>query len=311
VSGDPLEEIRTAALETALTDPKEALRVLRRWAKGEGEAALLAHGALGEIYLEDLGDYDAAESHFRAALKIRPGLVAAELGLARTLVRTGRGREAQDHFRKTIALLGAEVADGLQSMAAGRAAPEGLEEVALTLLEVSLEAREGWPQAPAPDWALFDRAEELRLFDALADDGEPDPTDWERYLAARAGLHAESGDAAAAERVLERARDAKLVRDAEGDWIESLLHQRTGDARGAVASALRALNATPEREWDPERVLRAAALAEEAGDAAGARTLLDRAAKEVDPETRRRYESARPGAPALVGLGRGPQEGQR
>jgi tetratricopeptide (TPR) repeat protein len=312
MADDPLEAIRTAALETALDDPQGAVRVLRRYAKGESEAALLAHGALGELYLEDLGDYDAAEHHFRAALKLQPGLIAAELGLARTLGRIGRADDSRDHFRKTLVLLGGELAAGLQMIEAGRTAPPGLEEIALTLLEVSLEAREAWPEAPAPDWALFDRAEERRLFDALADDGEPDPTDWERYAAARAGLHAENGDAAAAFRALERVRAGGNVRASAADWIASLVLERSGDARAAVEAAVRSLDASPAAAWEEERVLRCAALAEAFGDAAGARTLLDRAAHAaVDPEARKRYEESRPSAPALVGLGtRGPSGGR-
>src|SRR5438552_18848596 len=80
-----LDEIRRAAFELRLTDPQEAVRVLRRAAGKGGEAEVLARGALGEIYLEELGDLDGAEHEFRRVLQLAPGLAAAELGLARTL----------------------------------------------------------------------------------------------------------------------------------------------------------------------------------------------------------------------------------
>ena len=52
-----LDDIRHAALELRHTDPQEAVRILRRAAAEGGEAEVLARGALGEIYLEDFGDW--------------------------------------------------------------------------------------------------------------------------------------------------------------------------------------------------------------------------------------------------------------
>src|ERR1700738_5423909 len=81
---------RPAASELRRTDPEEAVRVLRRIAGQGGAAAVLAHGALAEIYLDEYGDLDGAESEFRAVLEAAPQLPAAELGLARVLREQGR-----------------------------------------------------------------------------------------------------------------------------------------------------------------------------------------------------------------------------
>jgi hypothetical protein len=67
-----LDDIRRAAFELRQTDPQEAVRVLRQAAAQGGEAEVLARGALGEIYLEEFGDLDGAESEFRKVLQAAP-----------------------------------------------------------------------------------------------------------------------------------------------------------------------------------------------------------------------------------------------
>ncbi|MFL5446699.1 MAG: hypothetical protein ACJ78W_19440, partial [Myxococcales bacterium] len=84
-----LAEIRRAAFELRTSDPQAAVRILRRAAASGGGAEVLARGALGEIYLTELGDLDGAEHEYRRVLALAPGLAAAELGLARVLRETG------------------------------------------------------------------------------------------------------------------------------------------------------------------------------------------------------------------------------
>src|SRR5438128_2378095 len=102
-----LDDIRRAAFELRQTDPQEAIRILRRAAQQGGEAEVLARGALGEIYLDELGDLDGAEHEFRRVLQLAPGLSAAEIGLG----RTGElpPDEAKELLRLALKELGAPV----------------------------------------------------------------------------------------------------------------------------------------------------------------------------------------------------------
>ena len=93
-----LDDIRHAAFELRQTDPQEAIRVLRRAAQQGGEAEVLARGALGEIYLDELGDLDGAEHEFRRVLQLAPGLSAAEIGLGRTRRESGDVKGAEEAF---------------------------------------------------------------------------------------------------------------------------------------------------------------------------------------------------------------------
>jgi len=200
VDPEILAEIRRAALELRTTDPQAAVRVLRRAAAAGGGAEVLARGALGEIYLEELGDLDGAEHEYRQVLALAPGLAAAELGLARVLRETGANREAQDHYRAAIASLEKEVAAFRDGAASGQPIPPGAEEVVLTLLEAAIEAEEralpatgGAPQARSigdarMDDSLLDWAVRERLFDALSgEEGDP-AEDWFRFHSLRARL---------------------------------------------------------------------------------------------------------------------------
>jgi len=182
VDPEILAEIRRAALELRTTDPQAAVRVLRRAAAAGGGAEVLARGALGEIYLEELYDLDGAEHEYRQVLALAPGLAAAELGLARVLRETGANREAQDHYRAAIASLEKEVASFRDGAAAGQPIPPGAEEVVLTLLEAGIEA-----EARIDD-SLLDWAVRERLFDALSgEEGDP-AEDWFRFHSLRARL---------------------------------------------------------------------------------------------------------------------------
>jgi tetratricopeptide (TPR) repeat protein len=184
VDPEILAEIRRAAFELRTSDPQAAVRILRRAAASGGGAEVLARGALGEIYLTELGDLDGAEHEYRRVLALAPGLAAAELGLARVLRETGATGEARDHYRAAVASLANEVASFRDRAAAGQPIPEGAEEVVLTLLEASVEAGGKCPF----DESLLDWAVREKLFDALSgEEGDP-AEDWFRFHSLRARL---------------------------------------------------------------------------------------------------------------------------
>jgi tetratricopeptide (TPR) repeat protein len=163
------------------------VRILRRAAAAGGGAEVLARGALGEIYLEELGDLDGAEHEYRRVLELAPGLAAAELGLARVLRESGATAEAQAHYRAALASLENEVASFREGAAAGQPIPPGAEEVVLTLLEAAIEAEE------KIDDSLLDWAVKEQLFDALSgEEGDP-AEDWFRFHSLRAKLLWQNG----------------------------------------------------------------------------------------------------------------------
>lgn len=216
-----LAEIRRAAFELRADDPRQAVRILRRAAARGGEAEVLARGALGEIYLEELGDLDGAEHEYRAVLQLAPDLAAAELGLSRTLREQGRTAEALAAIDRAIESLVREAESFRDRKAQGEPVPAGAEEVVLTLLETALDradlardlgdAAESTPPrdeappagaTPSPPASTLPgpsdigrRIEEIaqwaereRLFDALRDEGDDPDEDWARFHALRARL---------------------------------------------------------------------------------------------------------------------------
>ncbi len=282
---DALHEVRRAAFELRDSDRDEAVRVLRRVAAQEGEAAVLAHGALAEIYLDDFGDLDGAEHEFRAVLAAAPGLSAAELGLARTLRLAGRYAESRAHFGRAIAGLSTQLVEARTAIAANAEPAVGAEEAALTLLEAAIERADLLEEAPlnpgekmiALDESLLDWAEKARLFDAVSEEGENDHSDWQRYVALRARLLALGGET---ERALTLARTAAAngdVEPVEAIRVESEVLQAAEDLAGAAAAAQRALSMVAVERWEPEEVLRAHALLTGTNDDAGARALMERA----------------------------------
>src|SRR5260370_30260320 len=128
-----IDDIRRAAFELRRSDPKEAVRVLRRAAAQGGEAEVLARGALGEIYLEEFGDLDGAEAEFRKVLKAAPGLAAAEIGLARTRREAGNFAEADAGFARAIEGLARDV----QAFREAKELPPRGGEGVLTLPEIA------------------------------------------------------------------------------------------------------------------------------------------------------------------------------
>jgi tetratricopeptide (TPR) repeat protein len=220
VDPEILALIRNAAFELRTTDPLAAVRVLRRLAGAGGPAEVLARGALGEIYFEELGDLDGAEHEYRKVLALAPGLAAAQLGLARVLRESGAEREAQAYYRGAIASLAAEVAAFRDLAAEGRAIPAGAEEVVLSLLEAAVEAADLGAASAASlatktspsrseesgdgvrgahdgvavfDETLLEWAVRERLFDALSEDEGDSIDDWVRFHSLRANLLSRTG----------------------------------------------------------------------------------------------------------------------
>ncbi len=169
-----LDDIRRAAFELRQTDPKEAVKVLRRAAQQGGEAEVLARGALGEIYLDEFGDLDGAEHEFRRVLQLAPGLTAAEIGLARTRREAGDFQGAENAFVRAIEGLSRDI----RGFREAQELPEGAEEVLLTLLETAVELAELRKGAVPLDEELLSWAASRKLFD-----DEEGPDDWVRLHA--------------------------------------------------------------------------------------------------------------------------------
>ena len=180
VDPEVLADIRRAAFELRRTDPREAVRLLRRAAATGGGAEVLARGALGEIYLEEFGDLDGAEHEFRAVLDAVPGLPAAEVGLARVLHEAGDRRGELQALARAAEGLSHDIASFRERKIAGEDLPAGTEEVVLTLLEVALERAKLDAQARIDEDLLRWAAEE-RLFDALREEDEDPQQDWVRF----------------------------------------------------------------------------------------------------------------------------------
>jgi hypothetical protein len=284
VDQEILDEIRRAAFDLRIRDPQAAVRVLRRAAAGGGTAEVLARGALGEIYFEDLGDLDGALHEYRRVLELWPGLAAAELGLARVLRASGSLPEAREHYLRALASLAKDVASFRERREAFEPLPAGAEEVVLTLLEAALEAGEisgngAAAQSGALDETLLDWAAGERLFDALSADEDDPHEDWVRFhslrtrLRVRGGRHREAADALAraeADSQLPARAAASLRRDALED---------ASDLAGAAEQARRIVELGGAPALD---VLRAAALTEASGDEPRADAILRAAEKEAE-----------------------------
>ena len=281
-----LAEIRRAAFDLRASDPAEAVRVLRRIAEHGGGAAVLAHGALAEIYLDEYGDLDGAESEFRAVLAAAPRLPAAELGLARVLREQGRLVDADSGLAR--ALLGfCTAAESLRNgQQRGEPLPAGAEEEVLSVLEVAVELAEvrhrrgknGAVQVPL-DESLFAWAVKQRLFDAVSDEDEDESDDWVRFHALWTQLRVLTGRAAEAAASLAEAEAAGQIEGAAAARLRSDALEEAADLAGAAREALRAIATAREagEPADADEVLRAAALLSATGDDAAADAELSRA----------------------------------
>ena len=289
-----LDDIRQAAFELRLTDPQEAVRVLRRAAAQGGEAEVLARGALGEIYLEEFGDLDGAESEFRKVLAAAPGLAAAEIGLARTRREAGDFDQADEGFVRALTSLQKDVGGF------GKEPPPGAEEVVLTLLEVAIELAElrgasghDTDLSVPLDEDVLQWAQGERLFDTE----DKDPDDWMRFHALWTQLRLLTGrpeESLAALREAERQGQLPAV---EAARLVSLALEDLGDASRAGAEARRMLELL-DAPWPIGEVIRAAHLLGESG-----RPLLERAVAQWSPDTEEAGTlRAALGAPELVPL---------
>lgn len=308
ISDDALAEIRRAAFDLRRTDPEEAVRVLRRLAEQGGPAAVLAHGALAEIYLDEYGDLDGAEHEFRAVLQAAPRLPAAELGLARVLEQQGRLAEADAGLARAL--------DGFERAAVAlrdgqerkEPLPPGAEEEVLSVLEVAVELAElrhrrgknGSVQVDF-DESILGWAVRERLFDAVRDEEtEDEAEDWVRFHALWTQLRVFTGRAAEAAASVQEAEERGQLPPETAARLRSDALEEAGDRPGAAAEAVRALDAARAagETLDPDEVLRAAALLSAAGDDAAADARLASAlpaidalaAAEADPEERKRLE---------------------
>jgi hypothetical protein len=244
VDPEVLADIRRAAFELRQTDPQEAVRLLRRAAAAGGGAEVLARGALGEIYLEELGDLDGAEHEFRAVLHAVPGLPAAELGLARVLHETGDRRGELQALSRAVEGLSRDVAGFRERKADGEALPAGVEEVVLTLLEAALDRARVDPQARL-DEDLLRWAEQERLFDALGEEEEDPLEDWLRFHSLWAQLRRLTGRAAEAARALAEAEAAGQLPAREAAALRRQALEDAGDLEGAAAENRRFLGLQP------------------------------------------------------------------
>jgi hypothetical protein len=239
-----LADIRRAAFELRVTDPDEAVRVLRRAAAEGGGAEVLARGALGEIYLEEFGDLDGAEHEFRAVLRAVPELPAAEVGLARVLHESGDRRGELDALARAIAGLSRDVQSFRERKTAGEPLPPGAEEVVLTLLEVAL-ARATLDLQTTLDEDLLRWAADDRLFDALREEEESPQEDWVRFHSLWSRFRQLTGRAAEAARTLADAESRGQLppRDAAALRRDALLAAGDSTSADAEAKRLEALDA--------------------------------------------------------------------
>jgi hypothetical protein len=247
IDPDLLADIRRAAFELRLTDPNEAVRVLRRAAAHGGGAEVLARGALGEIYLEEFGDLDGAEHEFRTVLRTAPELPAAEVGLARVLHQSGDRKGELDALGRAIAGLARDVAGFRERKALGEPLPAGAEEVVLTLLEVATARASLDPQTTIDEDLLRWAAEE-RLFDALREEDEAPQEDWVRFHSLWSRFRQLTGRAAEAAQALADAEASGQLPALDAAALRRDALEASGNTAAAAAEAkrLEALQATSD-----------------------------------------------------------------
>ena len=290
ISPELLAEIRHAAYDLRESDPQEAVRVLRRVAKQGGLAAALAQGALGEIYLNELGDLDAAEAAFRAVLASEPKLPAAYIGLGRVLREAGRLREADDAL--SHALLG--LTHDATAMRAAREAGdevEGDEATILEMLEVSVELCEirhelgsnGETRTPI-DESILTWAADVRLLDDAEDPENWD--DWSQFHALWARLRTLTHRANEAVEALAAAEANNELDAMNAARLRSEALELAGDNAGALEQAqrLRGLVKEANEFFRPDDVEHLAGLLQGAGDEAAAQGVIQEALAQAEAE---------------------------
>lgn len=309
-----LADIRRAAFDLRTRDPQEAVKVLRRAVKKAGEWEALAHGALGEILLDDFDDVDGALHHFEKLRALAPGLPAAELGLARTYGKSGRVGEAQEAYARAMAGMEKALAEGLDADDASAPVNEGLEESLLTALESAVEEREmllHFPsdrRASTPSSALLDRAENARILDLEDDEGDSDVDDWSRYALLRGTLLALDGQIEDGLAVVERIADAAPLPPQLKERIRSVVFEAAEDWREAAQALGNSVDGDIGR-LSAEDALRLAVLLTGADREPEARQLLEKlkSAHPSDKELIRDIDARLSNLPkpSLVTLGAG------
>lgn len=275
-----LAEIRRAAFDLRQTDPAEAVRVLRRLLRGQGEALPLAHAALAEILLDEFDDVDAALHHFGRFVELAPEVAAGHQGLGRALVKAGDARGAHEAFSAAAERLAATIRGAMASPE-----PAGVEEAVLALLDLALDDRElrrelvvELPPLPVAD-DLLEWAESQRVFDS-DEDAPGELEDWSRYAGARAELAAQDAGTDAALAHLDRISTLVPLPAATRHRLRSLVQERHGTADAAADEALAAIASEPAG-IDPDEALRATDLLDSVGRTREAVPVLERAHRSV------------------------------
>jgi tetratricopeptide (TPR) repeat protein len=271
---EDLDEVRRAAFELRQRDPAEAVKVLRRLIRKGGEIEPLAHGALGEILLEEFADYDGAIHHYQRLLQLVPRIAAGALGLARAHARNGEQGPAQDAYELAVTELVA-LANAARAGKGGEDAA-GADEAILTALEAAVEERElcrdegaGSPRTKV-DPALLDWAEEAELFDEPEDPEDFD--DWIRFAQLRGLLATLEGNLSEGLQHIERI-GAEFPTGIRAS-LRSLLYEAARDYERAADEALAGARAA-ELPLDPEGAFRCAALLAEVKRIPDARAVLE------------------------------------
>jgi tetratricopeptide (TPR) repeat protein len=283
---DVLAQIRRAAFELREEDPQAAVRILRTIAAQGGAAEVLARGALGEIYLEELGDLDAAESSFRAVIARAPGLPAARLGLGRTLRESGRLAEAEEEVQRALLGFEQELITFKRMAEEGEQLFEGGEETVLAVLDVAVDladlrhqlGKNGSVKVPL-DETLLAWARGERLFDATEEH-----EDWIRFHSLWARLRVMTGRGREAMVLLAEAEGQGELPPAHGARLMSEVLEEGGDLAGALREAqrLHRLQAEAGEVFSPPDVDHLAGLHQATGDEPGARLVLREALEQVE-----------------------------
>lgn len=276
-----LNDIRRAAFDLRTTDPSEAVRILRRVVRKKSGWEALAHGALGEILLDDFEDLDGALHHYEKLFELAPALPMSSMGLARTYQRMGRTDDAQEAYARTCSRFEESLTPLLAPLDAGEPAAPGIEEGLLTMLQAAVEEREMLVMSPSnrraatPPAALLDRAEAGRVFDLEGDEGEFDAEDWGRYALLRGTLLAMDGLIDEALAVVDRVAQLAPLPAAHRERIRSIVHEAHEDWEEAAEALANSVDGDLSK-LEIEDSLRMAVLLTGADSEDGARQLLEK-----------------------------------
>lgn len=276
-----LNDIRRAAFDLRTTDPSEAVRILRRVVRKKSGWEALAHGALGEILLDDFEDLDGALHHYERLYELAPSLPMSSMGLARTYHRLGQIEDAQEAYARTNALFEETLAPMLGPLDEGEPPIPGVEEGLLTMLQAAVEEREMLTLTPSsrrasnPPPTLLDHAEEGRVFDLEMDDGGLDTEDWGRYALLRGTLLAMDGFIDEGLGVVDRVAALAPLPLPQRERIRSIVHEAHEDWEEAARALANSVDGDLSK-LDVEDALRMAVLLTGSDSEDGARQLLEK-----------------------------------